>query len=182
MTLPHNVRQLPNSAPEDIGHVVESARAAVEEELKLSERLDRKIQFQFAVAAAWFGATQAFVAAILGTRVPAGWVIAILGLAIVATGLMAKAIQTTFSVWKLRPDKALDPDDIAAFADRVHERDPTVPGEIAKHYAVVARSRRERNEERVTAVQNSFEWCAYAVAATFGELLLALAARLIPSI
>ncbi len=180
MAAPDNLSRLRGQAPDEISAVLESARSAVDQEFHLSQRLDTKMQYQFAVTAGWFGVAQTFAAVVLNRAdVPPFWIGLVLVLGGLSIASVAWAIRETFAVWKLRPDKGIDPEKLKVWADRVHARDPVVPGEIAKEYAVLLDERRSRNEQRASAIKTSYKWCGYSVAITTAELIVALVSRLL---
>ena len=91
-------------------------------------------------------------------------------------------MNKSFAVWKLRSDKGVGAAELKAWADRVHQRDPQVLGEIAKYFAVLLDERRQRNKIRSDALERSFRSCALSVKVTTIELLLVLGVRLLTSL
>ena len=170
----------PPEPPETISVVVDAAKATLEQEFQLSQRLDSKIQYQLAVATGWFGAAQlAAVGLLADGDVDDGWLAATTTLALGTLFLLAVAAFRAFGAWKLRDDIALSPDQLRGWIDRTYARDPQAAGELGKAYARVLEERRSNNDKRVTAVEKTFFWCAVAVGLAAVELVVALAARIL---
>ncbi len=143
------------AATKNLPLVLDAARAAVDAEWQLSDRLDEKARGQATLAGAWFAVTQAVAAAALAAgHVSKGWPI---GLA-VGLGLQAGAVLLLFrasaKVWGLRTERGVGANSVRAMQADV-EADPTaVAHKVIDFYCELLDKARAANRARATAFDN----------------------------
>jgi hypothetical protein len=135
----------------NLAFVLEEARAALDAEWQLANRLDEKARGQATLAGAWFAVTQAIAAAAVAGHVHKGWVYALTaGLALQAVCLV-RLLAATASVWKLRNERGCGVASLRAMQGDA-EADPVAfAGKALDFYATILGNAREANAERAAA-------------------------------
>lgn len=132
------------------------------------------------LAAAYFAVAQPIAAASIGSaNVSNGWLVAVIGIALVSAVILALTLKESFSAWRLIDEKDIKPERLRRYVDDAYAEDPLVPGRLAKSYVNVLESRRASNRERASLVDSAANWCLSSMSITTMELLVALAARLL---
>jgi hypothetical protein len=107
---------------QNLAHALDAARAAIDAELSLAERLDEKARGQATLAGSWFAVTQAIAAISLTAHTHKCWIyglIAGLGLQAAAFCLLLRA---SAKVWRLQTELGVGVESLRAM-----ERDTALP-------------------------------------------------------
>jgi hypothetical protein len=164
--------------PEALAEVVHTARAAVEQEFQISERLDSKARGLVTLAGQWFAVAQAVSAVAYATKTPHDWMLyAVAGLA--ATGAIALGFTFLFAwrVWRVRDEGAVSPGGLDQMKARALQ-DPNTMSLLVDHYASLLRDRRKTNKTRAEALTKA-QWIWFAaMALPLIQVGFALATRL----
>jgi len=168
-----------HSAPsDDLKAVLEVARSEIEQEFKISERLDNKARNQVALAGTWYALAQV-IAGIAFRLHPATslWSV-VVGVVAAAGGvLVALTMYYSYGVWRLRAERDFTPDAIRQMLADAENDKPVIEG-ITRTYANTLAVRRQNNAERDSAFTESTRWWLFASGVTLAEILVALAAVL----
>ena len=161
-----------------------AAMAAVDEELKRTERLDTKSRNQITLTATMCGVAQAIAVGLVNgvladddTR--AAFLVALVaGTAIIALGCLAWGLVRSYRAWDIHMEKALG---IGTFDEKMYlgaakAGNPNVGANLVTAYAEIARVRRENNTARAAAIKRAEFACALTMAWVGIELVLAFAA------
>jgi hypothetical protein len=169
----------PGGHPESSRLIAEAAKAAVDQEFELTNRLDSKARNHMAIAAGWFGAVQAVTASSLAaTGLDRNWVWAG-GLLIVLGGAaLCLAMWMSYQVWRLRIEKAVAPSELTTMLDLAERPDVDIQRRLAEYYIALLEHRRTSNAKRREALKKSLWWWGAALVIPFVQLILAMAARL----
>ncbi len=159
--------------------VVNVARAAVEQEFQISERLDVKARGQMMLAGQWFAVVQAVSAVAFAVRGADGWLLYLVGVvALMGGGLLACTFVRSSRVWKVREEPALHPEGILDLKARAEADDAEAFDVAIRHYASLLLDRRQTNKKRWDALEGAESLWVWAMAIPLLQLGLALAARL----
>jgi hypothetical protein len=169
----------PNAQDEQMRLVVDAARAAIDQEFKIAERLDAKARNQIAVGGAWYALVQAAASIAIKNYLDHGgntplfaWVLTLAAAGAVALGF---AIAYSYSVWKLRDEKEITPDGLEAMAESAKDPGANMLDLFTRHYRFVLWHRRQNNKDRAESFKRSIPWWALSLAFGVAELLLAVA-------
>ena len=91
--------------PEVLPEVVSAARAAVEQEFQISERLDSKARGLVVLAGQWFAVAQAVSAVAYSTKNPHDWMLyTVAGLAAAGAVALGATFVFAWKVWRVRDE------------------------------------------------------------------------------
>ena len=160
-----------------LSEVLSTARAAVEQEFQIAERLDSKARGLVTIGAQWFAVAQAVAAVAYATHRPHTWMVwAVGGIAFVAAAALATLFVFCSMVWSIRDEEAVSPRGLLQMRDAVLHEQALV--KLVDHYASILRDRRVTNRSRADALATAqWTWFA-AMALPLLELGFALATRL----
>jgi hypothetical protein len=162
-----------------LSEVVNVARAAVEQEFQISERLDTKARGQVTLAGQWFAVAQAVSAVAYAAPGVGGWLLyAVGGAALVGAGLLICTFLESSKVWRVREEDALHPKGILQLKSRATHEDADAMEVAVEHYASLLQGRRRTNKLRTEALEAAERVWLAAMAVPLAQLILALAARL----
>jgi hypothetical protein len=90
-------------APENVAHMLDAAKTALDDEIALAERLDNKARGAAMLAGSWFAVTQAVAATSLTAHTSSGWIFGcVCGLALQAIALTLMLTSIVGSIIRLR--------------------------------------------------------------------------------
>jgi hypothetical protein len=180
--IPSNVPDAAASATQ-LSILLASAREAIDEEFKRSERLDAKARNQVGITATFFAVVQAGVIGLFNGLLGGGgtedasafvpWLAIAGGIAAVAT---ICAIFISYGAWRLRDDPTLKIKTIRDYLDAARMGNPAVGAKLVGAYADVADGRRTNNAKRAKALEKAGVACGVAMAFIGVELVLAFVA------
>lgn len=163
--------------PAALPEVLNTARAAVDQEFQISERLDSKARGLVVLAGQWFAVAQAVSAIAYSTKDAHDWMLyCVAGTAAAAAVALGFTFFFAWQVWKVRPEEAVSPGGLMqmkAVAD-----DPGSMGSLIDHYATTLRNRRLANKRRSNALEVAERVWFAAMAFPLLQLGFALATRL----
>ncbi len=167
-----------DDSPQVLAEVVSAARAAVDQEFQISERLDGKARGLVVLAGQWFAVAQAVSAVAYSTKNPNDWMLyAVASLAAVGAIVLGLTFVFVWKVWRVRDEEAVSPRGleqmkVAALGD------PDAMGLLVDHYASHLRDRRATNKVRSEAL-TAAQWIWFAaMALPLIQIGFALATRL----
>lgn len=149
-----------------------AATAAVDEQFKRAERLDAKARGQLTIVGAFFAFVQTITAGTLRAQDDLTWVL--FAVAAVAAVCLFVALVTSSFAWKLRKERALNPDDITGWIPYAKAGNPQVGIKLTKELAAIYQNRLDANQSRSDDLRTATKWVLAAAAATSVELVLAL--------
>ncbi|HEU5062435.1 MAG TPA: hypothetical protein VFT79_04680 [Solirubrobacterales bacterium] len=157
----------------ELGQTIDSARAMVDEQFQIAERLDRKARYQAATSGAFFAVVQAIaINAISNAGLSAGWIATLAALALPAAFLTIGSLVAASSAWKTQMERDLPLADLRDLIDRIQRGDEFALRELAHHYVNLAEERREGNKQRVAKVGKAAAAALMAISLTGLELVL----------
>jgi hypothetical protein len=138
-------------ASRNLAIVLDEARAAIDAESRLADRLDEKARGQATLAGAWFAVTQAVAAASLGPHTEKGWIYALVaGLALQAICLV-RLFSATAQVWKLRTESAVGAESLQAMKGDLRADPVAFALKAVDFYSTVLAQAQKANAERADA-------------------------------
>lgn len=164
--------------PEIMPEIVSTARAAVDQEFQISERVDGKARGLVVLAGQWFAVAQAVSAVAYSTKNPDDWMLyAVAGLAAAGAITLGLTFVFAWKVWQVRDEEAVSPGGLQQMKTTALE-DPHAMGLLVDHYASHLRDRRKTNRERSDALTVA-QWIWFAaMALPLIQIGFALATRL----
>ena len=173
-------------APGDVGEVrdlsmvVETARAAVEQEFQIAERLDSKARNQMAVSGTWYAVVSAIAGLALRAQLDSGANNLLFAAIVVTAGAGAVclivALFFSYGVWRLRTETEVTHEGLSEMLADARDPSVDVAEKLVEHYRALLAHRRANNKERSAAFARSVDWWIAAVVLALIELVLALAA------
>lgn len=170
-------------ASKNLPIVLDEARAALDAEWQLANRLDEKARGQATLAGAWFAVTQAIVAAaVVGAHLQKGWVYGLAaGLALQAVCLVRLLIASA-RVWTLRTERGVGVASLIAMQADANADPVAFVSKAIDFYATILAAARQANTERANAFDDKLGSKSYTSAMFwwwrvlgFGLLEIALA-------
>jgi len=161
-----------NEPSDGLAEVLNAARAAVEQEFEISERLDSKARGLATTAGQWFAVVQAVSAiAYSANKADETLLYGVAGTAALGAVLLSVTFCFCWSVWKVRDEPAVSPGGLM----QMKQSEPDL---LVDHYATMLRDRRATNKQRVDALQVAQLVWFGAMALPLVQLGFALATRL----
>ena len=163
---------------QSLAEVIAVARAAVEQEFQITERLDAKARGQVTLAGQWFAIAQAVSAVAFAAKGGEGlllWLVA--ATAVIGGGVLVIVFVKSAQVWRLREEKALSPQGILQLRDKALADESPLEA-TTRHYASTLQKRRATNVDRRTALECAETWWYAGMAFPLVQIILALAVRL----
>ena len=177
--VPHTLQTVAKTdPPEDLSEVLTAARAALDQEFQVSERLDAKARGLATQAGQWFAVAQAVSAIAYSTKDAKDWMLySVAGTALAGAVALGVTFFFCWRVWKVRDEPAVHPRGLqqmraAALADA------EAGSKLVDHYASHLADRRKTNKQRADALETAQWLWFFAVALPLVQLGLALATRL----
>lgn len=163
--------------PESFGEVLNTARAALDQEFQIAGVLDAKARGLVTLAGQWFAIAQAVAAVAFATHKPHTWMLWAVGItALLGAIALGFLFVFAWNVWKIREEPAVSPRGLLQMRD-VAEHDPS-PTKLIDHYAAMLRDRRATNTTRGNALECAQTAWFFAMGIPLIELGVALATRL----
>lgn len=160
------------------GLAIDAARAAIEQEFKIAERLDAKSRNQLAVIAGWFAVAQSAAAIALRAAVDAtdsGFLTAGLILSAVAGGVAVFVVLLLhLRAWRLHDEEDVAPEGLREMLSAARDPSRDFAADLIEHYADVLGTRRANNVTRSKTFDNARPWVIVAAMTTLIELGLAI--------
>jgi hypothetical protein len=165
-------------SPEVLPEVLNTARAAVEQEFQISERLDTKARALITLSGQWFAVAQAVSAVAFTTEKPRDWMLwTVAGTALAGGIALGLLFFFCWRVWRIRDEEAVSPRGLLQMHSAA-VNDPNATKLLVEHYAAMLRDRRTTNKSRADALAVAQGWWFVAMALPFVQLGFALATRL----
>jgi hypothetical protein len=164
--------------PEAGGIILDSAKAALQQEFQLAERYDAKSRSQVTIAGSWFAVVQAVVAVVVPSITFVPWRVSLFCMASVAGTAFLWSMYMHGRVWKLRPQPGISHGTLAGMTSSAKEMKlDKFQEHVIVLYQNLLGNARTQNNERAAALETATGYWMVAMIAIFGELLVALAAR-----
>lgn len=174
----HTLEKVSQHPPEGLPEVLNTARAAVDQEFQIAERLDAKARSLVTLGGQWFAIAQAVSAVAYSTRDAHGWMLWALGGTALAGGVALGALFFfAWRVWSIRDEEAVSPAGLLEM-ERTASEDPEALKLLVRHYASILQDRRKPNKDRADALSVAQVVWFFAMALPFVQLGFALATRL----
>lgn len=166
-----------------LGILQQAAVILIDEQNRITERLDAKSRNQLTIATTFFAGVQAAVISLVsgplrpaesGTGSP--YVPYLLAAAIVAVAALVTAVLTSSRVWKLRSARALDAQTIRDYIPFAAQGRAGVGSNVVWAYTQIAEARQEQNEHRVQALKPANRACLVTILVASVELVLGFVA------
>jgi hypothetical protein len=140
-------------ASEDLRHVLDTARHALDREFQRAERYDAKARGQATLAGSWFTVAQAVAALSLSGGGGPG-VLKALTLLFLALGAgsLFFLLRASARVWRLKTRGDVGPETLEAMAESAVAGDPDFGERTAITYEKILREARQANMERADAL------------------------------
>jgi len=138
-------------ATDDLKHVLDAARAALDREFQRAERFDAKARGQATLAGSWFAVTQAVVAVGLRSETPRWWVAAVLAVLLLQGVALVMHLTACAKVWRLQGREDIGPATIAAMHGSVGDED--FGKRAIDLYCKILRGARAANRRRADALE-----------------------------
>jgi len=158
-----------------MGPVLDSIRADVDEQFKISERLDSKARNLIAIVGAFFTVVQtlskdAFLSAAATTdeRLTIG------GLGIVAAFMIVAAIIMTAKAWQLVKEGLMPAKHFQRIVDETYEGSTRGPRDLAALYIQVLAVRRASNATRADRLRTASGLCLAATLVALVQFVVAM--------
>jgi hypothetical protein len=141
---------------DDLKHVLDTARDALDHEFSRAERLDAKARGQATLAASWFTVALAASALILRSSSAPAWLIALLALCLALGGLsLFLLLQASSRVWRLRTRDDVTPETLRAMELAAGESDPEFAQKMIATYRHILEGAQSANTARADALEPS---------------------------
>jgi hypothetical protein len=175
---------------DDLKHVLDAARAALDREFQRAERFDAKARGQATLAGSWFAVTQAVVGASLRIDTPRGWLIAISAAFVVQALALAILLAASRRVWALQERPDIGAETLDHMEESATAGDPEFGKKAIEFYRYVLYHAQKANQTRAEALDpgKDAEWRQKALAASiwwwtvlivgFAEMAAALGSRI----
>lgn len=174
----------PAVGSENLKHVLDTARNAVDQEFQRAERFDAKARGQATLAGSWLGVTQAVAAIALRSGSNRELVIAIVALSIVQATAFFCLLGRASAVWRLRNRTGVSPETLEAM--RLAADDPAFADRTIETYRGILEGAQEANERRAEALEpgkgqlrSPRTYWTLVLAAGMVEIVVALIARVV---
>lgn len=151
------------TAANDLKHVLDVARTALDREFQRAERFDAKARGQATLAGSWFAVTQAVVAVALRSQTPRCWVVVILAVLLLQGVALIILLARMARVWRLHDRDDVGPETIAAMRDSVGDAD--FADRAVDLYSGILEGAQDANEQRTDALQSAIPiwWAVLAI-------------------
>ena len=143
----------PQTAADDLKHVLDVARAAVDREFQRAERFDAKARGQATLAGSWFAVTQAVVAVALRSETPHCWIVAILVVLLLQGSALILLLAACARVWRLRERNDIGSETIAAMRGSAGDAD--FADRAVQLYSGILEGAQEANGRRADALESN---------------------------
>lgn len=141
----------PDATSQNLAHVLDAARAAIDAESALADRLDEKARGQATLAGSWFAVTQAIAAVSLTAHTHKGWVYGLIaGLFFQAVALWL-LLRASAAVWRLRTEQDIGTASLRAMEGDVGLPAPAFASKAIDFYCRILTPAREANAKRADA-------------------------------
>jgi len=166
-----------------LGILLDAAVHLVDEQNRITERLDAKARNQLTIAAAFFAGVQAGVISLVGGPLgpSAGsdaspYIPYLLGVASVAVVTFIVAVLISYRTWKLRPAMVLSVKTIRDYIPFARQGRSGVGAKIVTAYTDIVQERQRQNAERAAALRKASWACALTLVVVAAELILGFSA------
>jgi hypothetical protein len=171
-----------NSATQ-LGILLQASVILIDEQNRVTERLESKARHQMTIAATFFAAVQAGVISLVGGALgPTGSggaspvVPYLMVTASVAVVALAIAVLASYRTWRLRPARVLSVKTIRDYIEFALQGRSGVSANIVWAYTNVVEARQEQNDARSISLERASWACALTFVVVAVELMLAFAA------
>lgn len=147
---------------EAISVVVDTARAALQHEFAIAERLDSKARNQVTVAGSWFALVGSLSALAIKEQLDGGPETFPFSLLVVLAGVHAFCLIVTmlfsYGVWRVRTEKESTNETLEKMLTDARTPDVDVAERVILHYGAQLARRRANNKERSASFKKSVGW------------------------
>lgn len=147
---------------DDLKHVLDAARSALDREFQRAERFDAKARGQATLAGSWFAVTQA-VAAVSSqaATTPKGWLIALVVILVFQAAALAGLLVMSARVWRLQERRDITDKTLEDMEKAAKAQDPTFASDTLGLYRYVLYYAQAANAKRAEAFEaTNDKWCS----------------------
>ncbi|MEJ7656104.1 MAG: hypothetical protein WKF33_03625 [Thermoleophilaceae bacterium] len=151
-----------DKSSDDLKHVLDAARNALDREFQRAERFDAKARGQATLAGSWFAVTQAVAAVSLQPSMRSGWFIALACLVALQAVALIGLLLASARVWRLQERPDIGEEALEGMEQAAKERDPEFASKALGLYRYVLYYAQEANARRAEALEatNGKWWTA----------------------
>jgi uncharacterized protein YneF (UPF0154 family) len=173
------MRDLHDQTDADLTEVLRLARAAMDQEFEVTDRLDRKARGQLTLAGQWFAIVQAVSGIAWAASKAEQWLLICIGaIALLGGVLLGVMFTLSANVWKIRDEPAVSPKALLAMTAMADDPEKDLQQAMVQHYASMLQDRRRNNAERADALHKSERFWRAVMVVPLVELGFVVAARL----
>ncbi len=165
------------SPDDDLKQVLDTARAALDQEFARAERYDSKARDRATLAGSWYAVVQAATALSLTEHTATGWVIAIASEALVGAFALVMVLYGMTQVAKLRTRPTVSDETLEAMKLAALGHDEEFGVKSIDLYRNLLFHAQELNDERAAALDSGQIWWWAVVLVGIAQLLTALLSR-----
>jgi hypothetical protein len=140
-----------DGSSQNIAHILDAARAAIDAEFRRAERLDAKARGQATLAGSWFAVTQAIAATSLTAHTHKGWVYGLVGGLLLQAVALCLLLRASATVWRLKTREDLGVNSLRAMKDDMNRPESEFAAEAIDFYAGILEEAKAANAERADA-------------------------------
>ena len=167
----------PATNSDDLKHVLDVARSALDREFQRAERFDAKARGQATLAGSWFAVTQAVTAVSIRSSTPDCWLVGILVASLLQAVSLLFLLAASARVWKLQEREDVGPKTLAAMRDSVGDAD--FADKAISLYSKMLDGAQKANERRTTALEQASKWWWAVLLLGFAEIATSLLSRVV---
>jgi hypothetical protein len=172
---------------DNVKHVLDAARNAIDGEFARAERFDAKARGQATLAGSWFAVSQAVAAASIDSHTARCWIIALLIALAVQAVALCMLLRASAKVWGLKERDAVGTSSLNAMLVDTIAAPQDFGAKAVEFYGTILTSARAANADRAKHF-GADKGCARLLSATFwwwpvlfaglAEMAIGLASRL----
>jgi hypothetical protein len=136
---------------QNVSHVLDAARTAIDAEFRRAERFDEKARGQATLAGSWFAVTQAVTAALIAPHAAKGWIIAWVVLLLLQAIALCMLLRASAKVWRLRGRQDVGVTSLTAMMESVSEPAADFAAKAVEFYGRILESAKAANKARTDA-------------------------------
>jgi hypothetical protein len=154
------------AAGDNLKHILDAARAALDGEFARAERFDAKARGQATLAGSWFAVTQAVAAVAITAHTHGYWIIVLLCGLTLQAGALYLLLRASAKVWRLRDREEVGRTSLEAMLADVDATPIEFASKAVKFYGDILDAAREANRQRADDF-DAQEGCAKWLSASF---------------
>jgi hypothetical protein len=163
---------------DDLKHVLDVARAALDREFQRAERFDAKARGQATLAGSWFAVTQAVSAVSIRPDTPKWWLVGVLAALLLQAVALVLLLAASAAVWKLQERDDVGPETLEAMRESAGDAD--FADRAISLYSDILGGAQVANKLRADAFEGASNlWWWAVLLLGFAEIAVSLLSRVI---